>query len=302
MLKRSIVVAVALAVTGAVAWANFPSLRTTTAAFWNSQTGWSEADRQADPDGFITYVEGKMRDDLALMQKTRRELAAEVGDLSRAKREQSAMATQAQTLAEEFRDEYQEALTNDAFPIAVRGEAYTETQVRSQVSLLLAEAEGYSGSLAEIECVQAEAEQKMEELAVRIGQTESQLVALATKRELLRVRRLTTEGEILLAQVDELMAGNTQAIAGNPVRTVRELADAEWSKPTGRVTNSRVEQFLAQTLSEKPEASDSVDNDTVLATPTSHQSQAPVQIVPQSKQRPRSKAKPERQKPIFQQS
>ena len=99
------------------------------------------------------------------------------------------MATQAQTLAEEFRAEYQEALANDAFPIAVRGEAYTEAQVKSQVSLLLAEAEGYSESLAEIECVQAEAEQKMEELAVRIGQTESQLVALATKRELLRVRR-----------------------------------------------------------------------------------------------------------------
>ena len=99
-----------------------------------------------------------------------------------------------------------------------------------------------------------------------------------------------------------MMAGNTQAIAGNPVRTVRELADAEWSKPTGRVTNSRVEQFLTQVLAEKPEATDSIDDDTVRATPTSYQSQAPVQIVPQSKQRPRSKAKTERQKPIFQQS
>ena len=308
MLKRMVGLAVVLGVTGAVAWANFPGLRTRTAAIWNSQTGWSEADRLADPAGFVDYAEGQMREDHAVMQKTRRELAAEVGELSKAMKEQSAMAARGQTMAEEFRAEYQEALASDSFPIEIHGEAYTESQVRSQVSLLLAEAEGYSESLAEIENIQTEAEQKMEELAVHISQTESQLAALATKRELLRARQLTTEGETLLAQVDELMAGNTQAIAGNPVRTVRELADAEQSKPVGRATDSRVEEYLAKAPVAKSEATDSVDSDTVQVIPTSYRTQSAVQNVnqekqhPASKQRPASKRKSKRQKPIFQQS
>ena len=73
---------------------------------------------------------------------------------------------------------------------------------------------------------------------------ETQLAALATKRELLRARQLTTAGEELLAQVDELMTGNRQAIDANPVGTVRELLARGTSKPSGRATDSRVAEFL----------------------------------------------------------
>ena len=286
MLKRMIGLTVVLGVTSGLAWANFPALRTKAAAVWNSQTGWSETDREADPAGFITYAEGKMQNDLDAMRETRRDLAAEIGDLCKLAREQSALASQAQALAEQFRVEYQEALANDSFPVAISNQAYTQSQAKSQVSLLLAEAEGYTESLAEIEKVQAEAEQKMEELAVRISKTESQMAALATKRELLRVRQLTTEGETLLAQVDEVMIDNTLVIADNPVRTVRELAEAERSKPAGRATESRVEQFLAEAPAAPPAVIEPVDDNAPEVAPAAFQSELPAEDVEESEDQP----------------
>jgi phage shock protein A len=223
MLVRTFALLVLLGVGGAAAWAFSPGLRTQMTAFWDSHTGWTEAARQADPAGFASHAEAKLKQDLAKMDATRRELTAEVGRLSKTAREQSALAEQARRLAEQFRDVYQTAQADNHFPIEVRGAAYTESQVHSQVSMLLAEAEGYEASLADLEAVRTTAEAKIEELAVRINRTEAQLASLATKRELLRARQLTAAGEELLAQVDELMTGNRQTIDANPVATVREL-------------------------------------------------------------------------------
>ena len=300
MFKRTIGLAVILGVAVASAWGYCPGLRVKISQVWNSQTGWTEEAIHADPVGFVTHAEAKMKQDLTVMQKTRRELAAEVGSLARKTREQTALANQARTLANEFRAEYQSATENDSFPIEIRSEAYTEAQIRSQVSLLLAEAEGYEQSLADIESVQSEAEEQMEGLAVRISKTESQMVALSTKRELLRARKLTSEGEELLAQVDELMTGNTHAIAGNPVRTVRELATAEQVKPTGQATDRKVEDFLAAKPTVSPGAVEE-DND-VEVIPASYERQATNQQTDQGKQKPKGRRNPKRRKPIFQQS
>ena len=310
MLKKVIGLSVVLSVAAVVAWGYCPGLRTKIKQAWNDQTGWTAEARAADPVGFIEYAEGKMKEDLAKMQKNRRELAAEASKLAQKVREQKAMATQAQAMAEEFRAEYQKAKANNSFPIEVRGRAYTETQVRSQVSLLLAEAESYGQSLSKIEAVQAEAEQKMEDLAIRIGKTEPQIAVLATQRELLRVRELTTEGETLLAQVDELMTGNTQAIADTPIRTVRELVAAEQVKPQGRATNRKVADFLAAKPKAKPvsQVADSflettVEESSIEVKPVSYSEEpdADEESAP-SKQKPSKKQEPTQQKPIFQQS
>jgi hypothetical protein len=306
MLSRALGLVVLLGVGGAAAWAFSPGLRTQVAAAWNSQAGWTEAARRADPAGFVAHAEAKVQRDLATMDQTRRELAAEVGRLSKTAREQSALAEQARSLAEQFRGEYQQARENEHFPIEVRGAAYTEAQVRAQVSLLLAEAEGYEASLADIEGVRVSAEEKIEELAVRINRTETQLAALATKRELLRARQLTTAGEELLAQVDVLMTENRQAIDANPVGTVRELLARGPSKPTGRTADSKVEAFLtAEPQAEADAAEAQVDASTEV-TGASFPSPSPrqTQNATGGKDKPRAaKAqKPNRAKPIFQQS
>lgn len=302
MLKRMIGLVVVLGVVVVAAWGYCPGLRTKMNQAWSDQARWSEEARVSDPAGFVAYVEAKMKKNLVAMQKTRRELAIEVGKLARKTREQKAMASQAQTMADEFRAEYQSAKANDSFPIEVRGEAYTETQVRSQVSLLLAEAESYTESLADIDSVQGEAEQQLEDLAIRIGKTESQMAALSTKRELLHVRKLTGEGETLLAQVNELMTGNIQAIADNPIRTVRELAAAKHAKPQGRVTNRKVADFLAAKPTSKVAASfldKTVEDDSVEIMPVSFsEEQDEDDATVQTKQKPSRKQK----KAIFQQS
>lgn len=144
MLKYAIGLAAVLAVVAGGVIASRPALRAKLSQQYNQVTGWDEAARLADPVGFVTHAEAKMKEDLTVMQKTRRELAAEVGSLSRKTREQQALAHQARALASEFRAAYQSAKADDSFPIELHSEAYTEAQVRSQASLLLAEARGKS--------------------------------------------------------------------------------------------------------------------------------------------------------------
>ena len=252
MLKRTLGTAGVLIVLAGAAFAFSPAIRAKLTGQWDRMAGWSKAAREADPVGFVKYAEAKLKKDLEKMETLRRGLAAEVGTITKKTRQQSALAEQAQMLAEEFRGAYQQAKAGGGFPIEVRGEAYTEPQVRSQVSLLLAESEGYADSLGEMVDVRGEAQERMEELTVRIGKTESQLAGLAAKRELLRARKLTLEGEELLAQVDELMVANRQAVAGNPIRTATELVAAGRKSSKTRASEQKVEAFLAGTYSAKP--------------------------------------------------
>jgi len=295
MFKRAIVSVALLAATCAVAFTASPAVRAKAYQQWAQWTGWTEDARRADPVGFANHAQEKLGRDLELMQKTRRELSAEVGQLARKIREQEALGDQAMVLAGEFRTQYQQVSTGERNPVVVRGAAYTEAQVRSQVSMLLAEAEGYQQSVGQLREVKQEAETQIETLAVRISATEAQLAGLSAKRELLRARRLSAEGEQLLAQVDELMTGNAQLIEGNPVRTVRELMDAPTAKPGKPVAVRRVEEFLAQ---EPP-----VDRTPIDQTPVEvEQVDDPIdQVVTATKPGKRTPKKRKPSKPIFQQ-
>jgi hypothetical protein len=311
MFRRAIGSVVLLGLIGGAAFTMSPAVRARVQQQWGRVSGWSEEARRADPVGFAEYARGKLQRDLEVMQRTRRELAAEVGQLSRKLREQQALADQAQLLAERFRAEYQAASVGGGFPIEVRGAAYTEAQVRSQVSMLLAEAEGYRQSLDQLSALSQQAESQMEALAVRLNSTGSQLAGLAAKRELLRARQLTTEGEQLLAQVDELMTGNAQLIADNPVRTVRELVAAPVAKPGRPVSSGKVEAFLA----ERPRMGQSpagevaeragVEPVPTAVVPVSHSQQSdPGQGESETENlpEPAKRQQEEQPKPIFQQS
>jgi hypothetical protein len=208
--------------------------------------GWTEEARQADPVGFVEYASRKLRHDVEAMQKTRRDLAAEIGGLAHELRDQRALRDHARAMAEEFRAKYQEAAAKKSFPIEVRGAAYTAEQAKSQVSMLLAEAAGYEAAIAKLEEVRKEAESQLEALTVRIDKTESQLAALAAQREVLRVRKLSEVEEELLAQVENLLKDNDQAVAANPIRNVRELIAAAETPQRKRAQEQAVEAFLVQ--------------------------------------------------------
>jgi hypothetical protein len=125
-------------------------------------------------------------------------------------------------LAEEFRDKYQEAQAQGRFPIEVRGAAYPEVQAKAQVSLLLAQAQGFEENLARLRKTQEDSESQIPTHVVKVETTEAQLAMLPTKWELLRARQLSAEGQQLLAQLDGLFDTYPRAIQGNPVRSVQE--------------------------------------------------------------------------------
>lgn len=214
--------------------------------------GWNESARQADPVGFIEYARSRLQEDLQTMQRSRRELAAEIGTVSDKIRQMEALRDQARRLAEEFRQKYQQAVAHRSFPIQVRGASYIQEQAKSQVSLLLAEAEGYQASLAKLAQVRKEAENQLEKLTVRINQTEAQLAALGAQREILQARQSTKLQTELVAQVEALMDENSQVLAANPVRSVQELLAAAEKTPQERAQKEAVEAFLAARTTEKP--------------------------------------------------
>ena len=135
MLKRMAMGLVMVAV-GALGICRFaPGVWTQLDRQLSQVAGWTEEARKNNPDGFVSHLEQKLRGDREVMEKSRRELAAEASRLAEVLHKQDALRADAQRLAEEFRDKYQEAVDRDRFPIEVRGAAYAEAQAKSQVSL-----------------------------------------------------------------------------------------------------------------------------------------------------------------------
>ncbi len=254
MLRRVVVGLVVLSTTGMVVREFFPVLSASIQSRIPGLADWIAPDPKTAPVPFADYARAKLQRDLEAMQKTRRELAAEVGELVRKVREQEALRKQAEQLADQFRREYREVKAEGRFPVEVHGRAYTEAELKSQLSMILAEAKGYEDACAKLREVRQQAEAKIESLAVKINSTETQLVALAAKRDLIEASRLSSEGEALLAKVDELMQGNAQAVADNPVRTVRELLAASDGLVKVPANAEAVEAFLAEQPVGKPEA------------------------------------------------
>ncbi len=231
-----------------------PVVRGRLSSYWEKYGAWNEEARRADPIGFAKYASGKLAADLEVMQHTRRELSAEIGQLSAKLRNQQAFRDQAQQLAEEFRGKYQAAVQKASFPIQVRSASYTQQQAKSQVSMILAELAGHQSATARLEKVKKQAETQLEALAMRINASESQLAALSVQQEMLRAQQLSDEGEKLLAQVDQLLDDNSRALEENPVRTVRELLGAS-DNATGKQANEEaVDAFLAQKVTPCPHA------------------------------------------------
>jgi hypothetical protein len=246
-MKVSLISAVAVlaVVAGGAMYAVGPGFRTSVNQQVQDWVGWTEAARQADPVGFTNYVEARLRKDLTSLRTAEKDVSREVDILTREIRKQRAFAEHAQRLCEEFRQAYQHAQGNGRFPLTVRNAGYTREQVESQVSLLLAEADGYRAALEQLVKIQQQAEERLETLVVRINSTETQLALLPMQRNLLRAQVLSDAGQHLVAQVEQLLDGNRQIIQGNPVRSVADLlaVPAEPAKPRSNLQAAH--DFLA---------------------------------------------------------
>lgn len=239
-----------------------PALRAAFSTQTQEWLGWTEDARRADPDGFGRYVERKLKTEVEGLQKCRFELVGNADGLAGKVREQQALRDRARTMAEEFRGAFQQARQDGKFPITVRNAAYTEDQAVSQVSLLLAEADGFDRTLRRLENIQVEANKRLEEIVVRLNATQSHLAAIGTQRELLRSRQMTTEGEELIAELDQLFDVNERLLANNPVRSVVELLEDERRGDDPALANHEsARRFLEETPVRvgKPPVSDAAE-------------------------------------------
>ncbi|MCS7237128.1 MAG: hypothetical protein NZ899_02515 [Thermoguttaceae bacterium] len=214
--------------------------------------GWTEEARQRDPAGYVDHVIGRLEKDLAELTGIRRELLAQIAELSNKIREQEALADHAERLAEEFRTRYREARAQQAFPVMIRGAAYTDDQVHSQVGLLLAQAKGCRESLERLKKVRDQAETQLEVITVRMNRTEAELVALAAERKLLQARHIISQQARLLAEVESLFTENKRVLATNPVRTVQELLAAVETPSPQEARREEVEAFMNVATPEPP--------------------------------------------------
>jgi hypothetical protein len=183
------VLAVALLAVGGALMAGSPSFRTMIWVWVNKITCWTPDAIQKDPVGYMKFVEKKLAGDQNKIQETWRNLGVSVAKLAKKQIAKRELLERGTAFAEDFRDVYQNA--NGNFPVEVRGEVYTEAQLRSQLSLLLAQNDGLTESLSEIDMEMIAANNKMEELVVQKEKTESQLALLETKRELFQAEKLS---------------------------------------------------------------------------------------------------------------
>lgn len=228
-----------------------PSLRAAVAAQGREWLGWTEAARRADPIGFTNHVEHRLKADVGTLQRCRQELLVGADELGGKLAQQIAYRDQARKLTEEFRAAYQSAQQSGTFPVQIRNASYGDEQLVAQVSLLLAETEGFDATVGRLEKIRQQAGTRLQEIVVRLNATEAQLAAIAAQRGLLRARELTTEGESLIAQVDELLEVNHTVLSHNPVRPLAELLSS--ADPVAPVSGSldKARQYLAESTAVK---------------------------------------------------
>lgn len=247
MVKGILAASVVVASIVSAVYVGSPSFRSALDSQTRKLSAWSEAERQADPIGFVKHVEAKLGTDLNALKSVRQSLSFEASKLAEQRRTQEALLRQSNELAAEFRAAYQSGKDS----ATIRRCAYTREGMRTQVGSILAEVATYRSNIVRISEVQELANERLKELNTQVEETRAEIAALGTRRELLRSRKFTDEANQLVAAVDALFETNRHVIETNPVRSVRELlAEAERSNREVRSDDREVTEYLAESRTE----------------------------------------------------
>lgn len=125
----------------------------------------------------------------------------------------------AKEVAEAARREYQLAKQNGLWPVTVCHVSYCEEQLLSQVSMLLEEAAGLAECVTKMKAARERAEAKLEELTVRKTRVDAQVSICTTLHELWKASQLRSDGERMLACLDQLIVEEPRQLAGCSART-----------------------------------------------------------------------------------
>lgn len=234
---KSIVIVAAVALLGFLAWQNFPGLRNRISQAANEYGGWTEEARREDPVGFMQHAQSELRTDIEEFEMARKSLGetkleAE-NDLEKFRdQEQSATA-----LANAMRELFKAADANGEWPVTYLEQSYTREQLIDQVDELLAAKANAIARQADYQSIVERVALTSDDLRDRISDSRMALDELKAKETMVKVDKLSKETDELLAQVNELVEGNTR-VAADPVRNVDELlqAAAEQAKAEATAT------------------------------------------------------------------
>ena len=250
ILWKFLAILVVLGIIGLVVFEFFPGLREQGKQLYRKYGGWTQEARKADPVGFIEHAIGRLEKDLNTLQETRTRLGNVLENLDNKERQTEKLLDNATKLAKRFREAYQRAEEGGGYPTEVSGQAYDRSELKDQVRLILLQRQQYGRLLKDLGEAKASATKHRQNLGLQISKTRASLSTLPAKREVARLKEISSDTESLLDQVDNVMASNEEVLEHSPVRTVEELTAAE-EKSDGKQASANegsvdVEAFLKE--------------------------------------------------------
>jgi len=264
-MKKNIVILAVIAVIGLAALLiASPAWRTKAGSAVENLTKWTPEAIEKNPIAYSQYVESQLKKDLKKFQETRKTLALRMETLAKKLIDKTNLLEE----GEKFADEFAEAVTNGKFPVKLHGKDYTESQLRIQIALTIAQVNGLKVSVAEITKVSAIAEKELQKLVVESEKTESQIALLAARREIFRSQATSAEGLEMIATVNSVLEGNQILIKENPVRTIEELLKETETVTQGVAASEvQVHDFLQLYLAKKSAKGDLVQTQDIPPAP-----------------------------------
>jgi hypothetical protein len=184
-----------------------------------SGDNWSEVQRRADPDGYFQFVRHKLEQETAELTPVCDVLKQDIARQNAAIQAKMDLWRKAKEVADKARQQYQQAEKDGQWPVEVCGVLYCKEQLLSQVSMLMEEAKGLAECVTKMKAARERAEAKLEELTVRKTRVESQVSIATTLHELWKASQLRSDGERMLACLEQLIVEEPLQLAGCPLRT-----------------------------------------------------------------------------------
>jgi hypothetical protein len=191
---------------------------------------WPEERRRGNPEGYFAFVCQKLDQEAKELMPACDSLKADIGRQNEAIQAKLDLWHKAKEVAETFRGHYQRAKEAGLFPVEVCGVFYCEEQLLSQVSMLMEEAKGLAECVTKMKAARERAEAKLEELNVRKTRVDSQRSIAASLFELWKVSHLRSDGERMLASLEQLIANEPLQLA----RCTSRTSDGFPAIPNGR--------------------------------------------------------------------
>jgi len=223
MKVKSIIVIVVVLIAGIAVWKFSPGLRTRARAAAGKVGQWSEEDRQADPVGFIDYAEGRLEKHLAALKNGRINIKNGLVRIETEITKSQELFDKATELAAMFRETFQKAEKETAFPVSVAGSSYSRQELIEQVRLVLLQRTNYTKAMEGLASAAKAARTADVSLLRQVTDTQAALASLPAKREIVRANQLAGNVQELLSQIDALIDRNDTVLEDAPVRTVEEL-------------------------------------------------------------------------------